>query len=136
MTAFRKLFEYRNRGILLDVFVFIFTLALMRILVVLCMNLVNQSDTVPLAKLSIGLFFAGLFLTSPLVLHQLWLFISPGLYKRERRYAVPFILFASIFFIAGGYFGARIALLMKPIYVRWIVILLGFSMAAYFFSSG
>jgi len=55
-------------------------------------------------------FFAGLFLTSPLVLHQLWLFISPGLYKRERRYAVPFILFASIFFIAGGYFGFRFLL--------------------------
>lgn len=52
-------------------------------------------------------FFAGLFLTSPLVLHQLWLFISPGLYKRERRYAVPFIVFASLFFITGGYFGFR-----------------------------
>jgi len=50
-------------------------------------------------------FFAGLFLAAPFILHQLWLFISPGLYKRERRYAVPFILFASIFFIAGGYFG-------------------------------
>lgn len=52
-------------------------------------------------------FFAGLFLTSPLVLHQLWLFISPGLYKRERRYAVPFVIFASLFFITGGYFGFR-----------------------------
>src|SRR6266511_3114455 len=52
-------------------------------------------------------FFAGLFLTSPLILHQLWLFISPGLYKRERRYAAPFIIFASLFFIAGGYFGFR-----------------------------
>lgn len=52
-------------------------------------------------------FFAGLFLTSPFILHQLWLFISPGLYKRERRYAAPFIIFASLFFIAGGYFGYR-----------------------------
>ncbi len=52
-------------------------------------------------------FFAGLFLTSPLILHQLWLFISPGLYKRERRYAAPFVIFASLFFIAGGYFGFR-----------------------------
>ena len=52
-------------------------------------------------------FFTGLFLASPIVLLQLWLFIAPGLYKRERRYAVPFIVFASLFFIAGGYFGWR-----------------------------
>ncbi|HEY3054324.1 MAG TPA: twin-arginine translocase subunit TatC [Thermoanaerobaculia bacterium] len=52
-------------------------------------------------------FFAGLFLASPLILHQLWLFIAPGLYKKERRYAAPFILFATLFFIAGGYFGFR-----------------------------
>jgi len=35
--------------------------------------------------------------------------------------------------ILGGYFGARGALLMKPIYVRWVVIVIGFGMAAYFF---
>ena len=52
-------------------------------------------------------FFAGLFLAAPFILHQIWLFISPGLYKRERRYAAPFIIFASLFFIAGGYFGYR-----------------------------
>lgn len=50
-------------------------------------------------------FFAGLFAASPIVLMQLWLFISPGLYKRERHYAAPFIIFASLFFLAGGYFG-------------------------------
>lgn len=50
-------------------------------------------------------FFAGLFLAAPFILYQLWLFISPGLYKKERRYAAPFIIFASLFFIAGGYFG-------------------------------
>ncbi|HEV8435304.1 MAG TPA: twin-arginine translocase subunit TatC [Thermoanaerobaculia bacterium] len=50
-------------------------------------------------------FFAGLFLAAPVILLQLWLFISPGLYKRERRYAAPFILFASLFFLVGGYFG-------------------------------
>ncbi|HWW61979.1 MAG TPA: twin-arginine translocase subunit TatC, partial [Thermoanaerobaculia bacterium] len=50
-------------------------------------------------------FFAGLFLAAPVILSQLWLFIAPGLYKRERRYAAPFIIFASIFFLLGGYFG-------------------------------
>jgi len=52
-------------------------------------------------------FFAGLFLASPVILLQLWLFIAPGLYRRERRYAAPFIVFATIFFLAGGYFGYR-----------------------------
>ena len=55
-------------------------------------------------------FFAGIFLASPVILWQLWLFIAPGLYKRERRYAAPFIVLASLFFIAGGYFGYRVLL--------------------------
>ena len=55
-------------------------------------------------------FFAGMFIAAPVVLLQLWLFIAPGLYKNERRYAAPFIIFASLFFIAGGYFGYRVLL--------------------------
>jgi sec-independent protein translocase protein TatC len=55
-------------------------------------------------------FYAGIFLASPIILLQLWMFISPGLYSRERRYAAPFIFFASIFFIGGGYFGWRFLL--------------------------
>jgi sec-independent protein translocase protein TatC len=50
-------------------------------------------------------FFAGIFLAAPVILLQLWLFISPGLYKRERRYAAPFIISASLFFLVGGWFG-------------------------------
>lgn len=50
-------------------------------------------------------FFSGIFLSSPVILWQLWLFLSPGLYPRERRYAAPFIIFATLFFLAGGYFG-------------------------------
>lgn len=52
-------------------------------------------------------FFAGLFVAAPVILSQVWLFIAPGLYKRERRYAAPFIIFASIFFILGGLFGFK-----------------------------
>src|SRR5438874_5432895 len=55
-------------------------------------------------------FFAGIFLASPVILWQLWLFIAPGLYKRERRYAAPFIIMATLFFILGGYFGYRVLL--------------------------
>jgi sec-independent protein translocase protein TatC len=55
-------------------------------------------------------FLASLFLAAPFILAQVWLFISPGLYKRERRYALPFIFFASFLFVAGGIFGYLIAL--------------------------
>ncbi|HEV7240191.1 MAG TPA: twin-arginine translocase subunit TatC [Thermoanaerobaculia bacterium] len=55
-------------------------------------------------------FFAGLFLAAPVILLQLWLFIAPGLYKKERRLAAPFIIFGSLFFIMGGYFGYRFLL--------------------------
>ncbi|HXG58256.1 MAG TPA: twin-arginine translocase subunit TatC [Thermoanaerobaculia bacterium] len=55
-------------------------------------------------------FFAGLFVAAPVVVLQLWLFIVPGLYRHERRYAAPFIIFASLFFVAGGYFGWRVLL--------------------------
>src|SRR5499425_1958559 len=51
---------------------------------------------------------AGLFLTSPYVLYQVWLFISPGLYRREKKYAVPFMISTIFLFSAGGYFAYRI----------------------------
>src|SRR5207248_9340772 len=50
-------------------------------------------------------FYTGVFVASPFLLLQLWLFISPGLYSRERRYAAPFVIMATFFFVAGGYFG-------------------------------
>jgi sec-independent protein translocase protein TatC len=55
-------------------------------------------------------FFAAIFVASPILMWQVWRFISPGLYKRERRYAAPFIIFATLFFIGGGYFGYRVIL--------------------------
>jgi sec-independent protein translocase protein TatC len=50
-------------------------------------------------------FFAGVFLAAPLVLYQVWAFISPGLYAHEKRWAVPFVGLGTIFFVAGGAFG-------------------------------
>jgi sec-independent protein translocase protein TatC len=52
---------------------------------------------------------AAIFLSAPFILAQVWLFISPGLYKHERRYAAPFIFFSSILFVTGGLFGYFIA---------------------------
>lgn len=52
-------------------------------------------------------FFTGLFVASPVILLQLWMFVAPGLYKRERRLAAPFIIFGTLFFILGGWFGYR-----------------------------
>ena len=56
--------------------------------------------------LKIG-FIGGLFLASPFVLYQLWLFVSPGLYRNERRYVMPFMVFVVGLFIAGGLFGYK-----------------------------
>ncbi len=54
-------------------------------------------------KIKVSL-IAGLFLASPAVFYEIWKFIAPGLYQTERKMALPFIIFATIFFITGGYF--------------------------------
>ncbi len=51
---------------------------------------------------------AGLFVTSPFVLYQVWLFISPGLYRHEKRYVMPFMFSTVALFLAGGIFGYKI----------------------------
>jgi len=52
-------------------------------------------------------FMAGCILACPFVLYEVWLFISPGLYKNERRYVVPFMSATIGLFLAGAYFGYR-----------------------------
>jgi sec-independent protein translocase protein TatC len=47
---------------------------------------------------------AGLVIAAPLLMAQLWLFISPALYKKERRFAVPFVVLATIGFVGGAAF--------------------------------
>ena len=61
---------------------------------------------------------AGLFLTSPYVLYQVWLFISPGLYRREKKYVVPFLVSTIFLFMAGGYFGYR---MVYPAALRFLI---------------
>jgi sec-independent protein translocase protein TatC len=46
----------------------------------------------------------ALFLAAPVVLYEVWMFVSPGLYENEKKYVIPFIAFGSIFFVIGGLF--------------------------------
>jgi len=48
---------------------------------------------------------AGIFLASPFILYQIWRFVAPALYKNEKKLAFSFVLFASVFFIGGAWFG-------------------------------
>jgi sec-independent protein translocase protein TatC len=52
---------------------------------------------------------AAIFVASPWVIYQVWAFISPGLYPKERRWAVPFILCTAGLFITGGLFAYFVA---------------------------
>jgi sec-independent protein translocase protein TatC len=51
---------------------------------------------------------AGLILAAPFVFSQVWLFVAPGLYARERRVVVPFVFFSSALFFAGAWFAHSI----------------------------
>ncbi len=50
-------------------------------------------------------FLASLFFTSPFIFLQLWYFIAPGLYQKEKKYVVPFVLMTTFFFALGAVFG-------------------------------
>jgi sec-independent protein translocase protein TatC len=71
------------------------------------LNMMNVTEGFNL-QLKMAL-MAAVFLSSPFLMAQIWLFIAPGLYKHERRYAAPFIIFSSLLFVAGGMFGYFIA---------------------------
>lgn len=52
---------------------------------------------------------SGFLVALPIILYQLWAFIAPGLYSREKRYAVPFVVTSVLLFVGGGYFGYAVA---------------------------
>jgi len=51
----------------------------------------------------------AVFLSSPWILYQVWAFIAPGLYRRERRWAAPFVICSAGLFISGGLFAYFVA---------------------------
>lgn len=66
----------------------------------------TEAFTIIWVKLPI---LAGLFVASPWIVYQAWAFISPGLYRRERRLALPFIFCTAGLFILGGLFAYFVA---------------------------
>jgi sec-independent protein translocase protein TatC len=61
---------------------------------------------------------AGTLLAAPVVLWQVWLFISPALYRREKRYVIPFVTFGALFFFSGCAFAYYEAF---PLVVNFLV---------------
>lgn len=65
--------------------------------------------------------YGGLLLASPVVLFEVWRFITPGLNKRERRFAIPFIVFSIVLFFGG----AALAYVTFPQALRFLVSISG-----------
>jgi sec-independent protein translocase protein TatC len=48
---------------------------------------------------------SGIMLASPVILFQIWMFIAPGLYSKERKLILPFVFLSTFFFVGGALFG-------------------------------
>src|SRR5262245_55435052 len=70
-------------------------------------DVVYLSLTEPFLIYMKAAFFASLFIASPVVFHQIWAFISPGLHPHERRWAYPFLFGGPLLFVAGAMFAYR-----------------------------
>jgi sec-independent protein translocase protein TatC len=82
-------------------------------------NTCNLFVTSPLDGLSLRVkiaLFGGLVLASPVILFQLWRFVTPGLKAAERRYAIPFVLASFALFLAG----AAMAYIVLPHALGWL----------------
>jgi len=48
---------------------------------------------------------AGIILAIPIIFYQLWMFLAPALFQKEKKYIIPFVSFSSILFAVGALFG-------------------------------
>jgi sec-independent protein translocase protein TatC len=64
----------------------------------------------------------GAIFSSPAILYQIWLFISPGMYANEKRFVMPFMAVTVLLFLGGAYFGYRYVL---PGAMQFLVVDLG-----------
>ena len=64
----------------------------------------------------------GIVIAIPVIFYQLWAFISPGLYSREKKYIIPFVLFSTVLFLSGVSFAYFVAF---PFSFRYFFSLLG-----------
>lgn len=62
--------------------------------------------------------YAGIFLSAPFIFWQVWLFVAPGLYRKEKHIALPFILFSTGLFLTGCWFAHSIIL---PITLKFLL---------------
>ncbi len=67
--------------------------------------------------MKVGL-IAGIFVASPMVLYQIWLFVAPALYSHEKRYVIPFVFFSTLLFVGGAAFGYFIAF---PVFAKFFM---------------
>src|SRR5580693_8542983 len=72
------------------------------------LKLINPMDSFQIMWMKLPI-LAAVFLSSPWILYQVWAFIAPGLYKRERRWAAPFVVSSAGLFIVGGFFAYFVA---------------------------
>ncbi|HEX4137039.1 MAG TPA: twin-arginine translocase subunit TatC [Bryobacteraceae bacterium] len=72
------------------------------------LKLINPMDSFQIMWMKLPI-LAAVFISSPWILYQVWAFIAPGLYKRERRWAAPFVISSAGLFILGGFFAYFVA---------------------------
>jgi sec-independent protein translocase protein TatC len=61
--------------------------------------------------------YGGLYLSSPVWLYQVWKFITPGLRKKEKKYAIPFVISSVLLFTLG----AAVAILTVPQALKFLI---------------
>ena len=91
---------------------FAFKERLFNILIQPLIKVLEEGDTLIFTGLPEAFFtylkvalLSGIIISSPIILYEFWIFVAPGLYKKERRLLGPIVFLSSFFFIGGALFG-------------------------------